>query len=614
MPFRCHADRPTLTLMHERLEDRVAARDAAVFVGRDRELAVLGRLLDDESPHRVAFVTGPAGIGKSALLRALVRRDTGADLVVVDPGDDGVPESLAGLPGSTRVVVASRRPPDAEWWSSPWAASLLVLPLKPLPSRAAVELLAVRGVDDPDEVASLVAWAEGHPLSLTLAAAARVTCDRPLRPDDLAGLDQDLLDHVTDGLQASQDVLSRDRVVLATAALAPAVDAALLAAVLPGTDGAAAERWLRGLPFAVPLGARVTLAPRVRRLLAAQLRRTEPDLERSLRLRIIDHLSEGAIAASPQLVLDIREVLDPPQDRGYAPSRALSGPWVVDSVRPDDRDEVDLLLADADPAYRAWVGRWLDQAPGCVTVVRRAAEPDAPPVALAVGTTEDAMPEAFRADPAMRRWVSWVAARDPRAPALLTPVTEVWAEPGEEPEVAALLLATLVQRCAVPDFRFWLVPRRPPMPDPAHCGGVADAVLDLRLGGMRLEGFAIDYGPDGIVAAMRDEARAAWSATALVTSADVRDALREVGEPLGAGRSPYAARLPEVMAHAFGQGPEARLLRSVVELGYLDPEAGHVHAMRELHLSRTTYFRRLREAVALMAEWLSANPNPTPRP
>jgi hypothetical protein len=214
----------------------------------------------------------------------------------------------------------------------------------------------------------------------------------------------------------------------------------------------------------------------------------------------------------------------------------------------------------------------------------------------------------------MRRWVSWVTARDPRAPALLTPVTEVWADPGEESEVSALLLATLVQRCAVPNIRFWLVPRRPPVPDPAHCGGEADPALDLVLGTLRLEGFAIDYGPDGVVGAMRDEARAAWSASALVTSAHVRDALREVGEPLGAGRSPYAARLPEVMEHAFGQGPEARLLRSVVELGYLDPEAGHVHAMRELHLSRTTYFRRLREAIALMAEWLSANPNPTLRP
>ena len=68
------------------------------------------------------------------------------------------------------------------------------------------------------------------------------------------------------------------------------------------------------------------------------------------------------------------------------------------------------------------------------------------------------------------------------------------------------------------------------------------------------------------------------------------------------------------MEHAFGQGPDARLLRAVVQLGYLDPEAGHVHAMRELHLSRTTYFRRLRDAVSLMAEWLTANPNPTLRP
>jgi hypothetical protein len=230
-----------------------------------------------------------------------------------------------------------------------------------------------------------------------------------------------------------------------------------------------------------------------------------------------------------------------------------------------------------------------------------------------VGTTPDALPAAFRGDPVMRRWTGWVAERDARAPALMTPVTEVWADPAEASEVAALLLATLVQRCPVADVRFWLVPRRPPVPDPAHCGGVADAALDVVLGSLRLEGFAIDYGPDGLVAAMREEARAAWSVGPVVTADDVREALREAAEPAGTRRSPHVGRLPEVVQHAFGQGPEARLLRSVVELGYLDPEAGHAHAMRELHLSRTTYFRRLREAVTLMSEWLSANPNPTSR-
>lgn len=593
----------------------VAAREAADFVGREQELGVLRGLLGPDARHRVAFVSGPAGSGKSALLRELARSCDGDDLVLVDleAGPDDVLDRLATLPASARVVVASRRPPSRAWWSSSWSAALLTVPLGPLPTVAAGELLAARGIDDPLEVAALTTWADGHALSLAVAASARQARRQPLGPSDLAGLEQQLLDHLTDGMLADPALLTEQRVTLAVAALAPAVDAALLTAVRPGSDAVSAERWVRGLPFAVRLGARITLAPRVRRLLAGELRRTEPDLERALRLGIIDHLSETVSRGGARTVLDIREVLDPPQDRGIPPSRALAGPWVVDEARPADLADVDGLLEPADPAYRAWVARWLIEAPASVVVVRRATDPGAPPVALAVGTTPEALPPAFRGDRVMRRWTAWVGAREPGAPALLAPVTEVWADPGEETEVAALLLTTLVQRCAVPNLRFWLVPRRPPVPDPAHCGGVADPALDLVLGGLRLEGFAIDYGPDGVVAAMRDQARAAWSATALVTPSDVRDALREIGEPHGTAQSAHLSRLPEALEHAFGQGPEARLLRSVVQLGYLDPEAGHAHAMRVLHLSRTTYFRRLREAVTLMADWLSANPDPTVR-
>lgn len=599
-----------------RLADQVAAREAAVFVGRERELAVLRGLLAEDSPHRVAFVTGPAGSGKSALLRALVRYADDRAPVVIDPAGTARPDAalrdrLAALPATARVVVAADRPPDGDWWRSPWAASLLVLPLEPLPARTADDLLAARGVADVDERTALVGWADGHPLSLALAAGARVAAGRPLADNDLGRLEDDLLEQLTRGLLTGPDLLARDRAVLAVAALAPAVDASLLAAVLPDRpagDAEAAERWLRGLAFAVPLGARVSLVPRVRRVLAGQLRRTEPDLERTLRLRIIDHLSRAGTPGRAQLVLDIREVLDAPQDRGFGPARARSGPWLVGGPRPGDGPVVAALLAGADPAHRRWVARWLDEAPEAVVVVRRSADPAGAPVALAVGTTPGSVPAALADDGPLRGWCAWVADRDERGPALLTPVTEVWAEPAEEAEVAALLLAALVEACAVPDFRWWLVPRRPGMPDPAHCGGVPDPALDLAWEATVHPGFAIDYGPAGIVAAMREQARASWSADPVVTVDEVREALREVREPGPGPGSPYAARLPEALAHAFGPGADGRLLRAIVERGYLDPDAGHAHAMRELHLSRTTYFRRLREAVALLAVWLTADP------
>lgn len=46
-----------------------AQRRAALFVDRDDELAIMDEALAAEQwPHQVLFVSGPAGIGKSALL------------------------------------------------------------------------------------------------------------------------------------------------------------------------------------------------------------------------------------------------------------------------------------------------------------------------------------------------------------------------------------------------------------------------------------------------------------------------------------------------------------------------------------------------------------------
>ncbi len=53
---------------------RLAERDRRRFVGRNSELAFLGRCLDGESEASVVLIHGPGGIGKSTLLRELARR------------------------------------------------------------------------------------------------------------------------------------------------------------------------------------------------------------------------------------------------------------------------------------------------------------------------------------------------------------------------------------------------------------------------------------------------------------------------------------------------------------------------------------------------------------
>lgn len=651
------------------LADRAADRDAATFVARSVELAALSDFLAPGSEHRVAVVTGSAGMGKSALLRETARRAeargydvvwwdarerrtgrTTADVVraatavvrpllVVDSAEELGPDEarlrdggIGALPDGARVVLASRRPLEPAWWASAWAASILAVPVGPLTSPEASSFLVARGVPPGPESAAVLTWAEGHPLSLTLAGAVRRAGGRIAGPADLALLETDLLDLLTGGRLEGAELAGADRLVLAVAALAPAVDAALLDAVLgDGTGsglGTAAERWLRTLPFAERLGHRVTLHQRVRRLLATRLRDAEPDVERALRVRIIDHLTDGVVVSSsaPQLLLDVREVLAPPQDRGVTPSRALASPWRVAAAGPGDDARVRRLLRGQDPTYAAWVERWVREAPDHVVVVRH--PHDATRLAaVSVWASDETVPAAFRDDAVLRPWLAAAAAW--RGGTLLNPVTEIDVDEADLAEVSALVLMSVVRASGLADFRRWVVPRKPPAPDPTHCGGVADTALDLVVGTTRLPAHVIDYGPGGAIQAMREEASEGASVDAVapgqlvtvtVTADDVRDALRAFHDPVVLSASPLAtgddpvartdsvrARITDAIAHAFGDTADARLQRDVLRLGYLDPAAGHTRAMHALHLSRTTYFRRLREATATLAAWLASS-------
>lgn len=648
-----------------RLQQHAAAREASVFVARERELGRLDEFLAPEAPHRVAFLLGAAGTGKSAVLRELVRRTAPTDYTVVAldarelvadanrldevlaaAGELAQPlvlidsaevlgseehrlreEYLRRLPATARVVVAQRGEVPPLWWSSPWAASVLTVRVGPFESGGSAAFLRARGIRDDGEVARMSRWAEGHALSLTLAVAARESSGRPLTGPDLDSLEHDLLDFLTGGHLSDPDLVYRDRAVLAVAALAPSIDAELLDAVLPDQDGAQAERWLRALPFAERLGVRVTLHQRVRRLITAQLRRVDPDLERSLRLRIIDHLTEATGSGRPHLVIDVREVLDPPQDRGVTPSMALASPWQVGCAEESDVPALRVLLAERDPSYAAWVIRWVQEAPEQVVVVRR---PGAREVAaLTVWATPAAVPTEFAQDRRLGVWLDWASAYDAAGQVLLNPVTELWVSEDDADEVRALVLTALVQRCGLPNFTRWVVPRNPPAPDPLHCGGIRTRELDLVFGELTLDTYVLDYGDAGVIPALHDRARAELAvgvsgAVALGSSTElldeVRKALRSFHDPLVLAASPLArgedpasraahlsSLIGAAVAEAFGDHEDARLHRDVLRLGYLDVDASHARAMRALHMSRTTYFRRLREATARLAAWIESS-------
>ena len=100
----------------------------------------------------------------------------------------------------------------------------------------------------------------------------------------------------------------------------------------------------------------------------------------------------------------------------------------------------------------------------------------------------------------------------------------------------------------------------------------------------------------------------------------MRDALRHLGSPVELAHSPLAsgrgvearaesvrALLSDAAERAFGADRTDRILHEVLARGYLDAAASHELAANERHLSRTAYFRRLRQAVERVAEYLSTS-------
>ena len=74
-------------------------------------------------------------------------------------------------------------------------------------------------------------------------------------------------------------------------------------------------------------------------------------------------------------------------------------------------------------------------------------------------------------------------------------------------------------------------------------------------------------------------------------------------------RAASVRELPEDAAdRAFGTTEDERLLREVLIRAYFDPAPSLEAAAGELHMSRSSFFRRLKTAVARLAEFVRAEP------
>lgn len=644
--------------MTETLGARVAAGARRRFVGRAQELAVAETVLAPDAPAKILYVHGPAGIGKSALLRELATRARarGFTPLVVD-GRDLPPkphalemalgglrdaarpllvldtyERIAGLgghlrrtllpdlPEATAVVIASRRAPERGWREDGWETVTRSVELGVLSASESTDLLAALGVTDED-ARRLQAWAAGSPLAVVLAADAATRPDLDadaarVLPAQLAGMAGALLEG---------ELEERFADTLAVAAVARAVTAAMLGDVLeePLDEARAALEWLAGRTFAERLGEGITLHDVVRRSLRADLLRRDGERERELRRRIADHLHARAVSGHPRLAIDLADLIEDRRIRwGFCWDRSTR--YHVDAVREGDAEAIGAALeARGRGSWWAAAEPFVRDPSGSASVVR---DTTGAMAGYVVAFTPAGAPPFAADDPVVGWWLRHARATGRAAETVIwRDAVDFTGDPSSG--VQSMLGVAGVLRSGMASPRWGYLPINPFSEGAkgfaAALGAEHIPELDVTIGGTVVHCHVLDYGPGGLLALERTIVHRESGAEPMVAPDPdaVRDALRHLHEPALLALSPLArgegqsaradsvaALLHEAAVHAFGDTPDELLLARVLQRGYLDPTTSHEAAAHELALSRSAYFRRLRTASDRVAAYLGGRP------
>lgn len=376
------------------------------FVGRRREVACFDEAVAGRSPHRVLFLHGPGGIGKTTLLLELRARARAAgrvpvlidgrevdaspsgfrDAVGPDLPAEGVLlvdgyEHLAPIDGWIRgeflpalgvtaiVVLAGRDPPAAAWRvDAGWRHVLAVHALDPFGPDESDDLLARAGVGGPER-AHLTALGRGHPLAMALLADAARAGVVPGSLADVPTLVSVLLDPLLSGAPTPAHVTG-----LAACAKAWVTTEDLLRDVV-GAEAPDVWAWLERRPFIVsgPHG----LSPHdlARDVLDAEFDRRSPERYRALHRVVHDHAVTGLrTAAGADRPLRAQHLFylhrRAPFTAAIDALRARGSTAVV-PARPDEHDEI-LAMVDRyeGPVCADLAAAWLAEQPDELSVVR----------------------------------------------------------------------------------------------------------------------------------------------------------------------------------------------------------------------------------------------------
>lgn len=634
---------------------------ASGLVGRDGELGRIAAALRAPGVACI-LVHGAGGVGKTALLRraaelaaadgfavtwldgrdiapapdeledALVRaRSERKPLIVLDSFEHV--ESLGGylrralvpsLPSGAAVLLGSRRTPGPEWAPREDGAGFAAIGLGPLDAAGSRELLRWRGVTGK-AAEQARHRARGNPLALQLGAdaARRLGGVQTLAERDRAELDEELVSRLVEDRLHGPHLAT-----LAIAAIARVTTLALLAASLTGADPAAEWEWLRSRSFVEARGEGVAPHELVREAVRAAVRRDEPLLERELRRRVADHLyGRAAGPAGPLAIIDLADLADSPALRWGFSWRA-SSLFRIDGVRVGDLEIADGALRDSRHAG-VWVGsrNFFEQAPEHITVARDGEDRLS---ALTISLTAATAPRFAGEDAILGPRVRHARELNRFDAVIWRDMVDFTRDPASELigllGVAGLLAATSGSP------RHAYLPINPDLAGArefAAAGGARHVPeLDARVGGERIECHVIDWGPGGVVAALRDHVYRELGLAApprpagadRVSVETVREAFRNLGDPAKLARGPLARgngageradsvrrTLTAALENAFGDTPGEALTQTVLRRGYLErADLSHDAVAEALHLSRASYFRRLRRACERVADYLSA--------
>jgi hypothetical protein len=405
------------------------------FVGRSRELASFDAALAGTAPHRVLFVHGAGGVGKTTLLEQLrVRAErAGRRVVQVDghaenlgqdaleaavrPADEGAgpvllvdgyealggldrwmrEELLPSLPADAVTVLAGRDAPGTAWRSDPgWRWLLAEHHLDVLDATEASELLRRAGVAH-ELHPRLVDLGGGNPLALALLADAAV---RGVVPDDLrsapdvvaallpvlVGVAPDA-DHET-GLHACVHTWLLTRDLLEEAV---------------GDRAAQVWEWLASRPFVVRSPAGLYPHELTRQVLEAELDRRSPDARRFMH-RLVNRVASRRLqqAGGAERLHQAMQLLwlhrNGPLGTGVWALRDREGVAVVPGRQANHAAVAAIVEARESPDAARVAEAWLDVQPDSLVVIRQ----DGEVVAFAIEPVLPAAPALEHDDPVVR--------------------------------------------------------------------------------------------------------------------------------------------------------------------------------------------------------------------